>query len=237
MKKPSIMLDAGHGGQDPGALGAKLREKDVALAVVMLIGAQLIGMGIDVRYTRKDDTFVTLPRRAEMANEARVDLFLSMHCNSSNKPARGFEVFTTPGQTAADPFATELFKAYAAEFPTLPKRMDTQDKDPDKEASFAVLRLSKMPAALFELDFIHDPGGEEFLGNPVFQGRMAKALASAVRRTLDPAAAMAAAAEADVPVLTIATQAPQPGKTFVLPSVKSELRRLSAEMANLAERA
>jgi N-acetylmuramoyl-L-alanine amidase len=192
MSKPSAFLDAGHGGKDFGAVGAGgTREKDVALAVVLLTGSILIGAGVDVFYSRKDDRFLELSERAKMANSLGVDRFLSVHCNSAKVPAEGFEVFTTPGQTRADAFATELFKSFGVEFPTQPKRVDTTDGDPDKEANFAVLRLSSMPAALFELGFIHTPGGEAFLKNPVNQARFAKALAAGVLSDLGLASATA----------------------------------------------
>ncbi|MCW1884002.1 N-acetylmuramoyl-L-alanine amidase [Luteolibacter flavescens] len=226
MKTASIMIDAGHGGKDPGAVGpGGLREKDVALKVAQLLGAMLALAGVTVFFTRSDDRFLELAQRADLANKAEVDLFLSIHCNSASTPARGFEVFTTPGQTAADPFATELFKAYALKFPTLPKRMDASDGDPDKEASFAVLRLSKMPAALFELDFISAPGGEGFLGDDKMQVEMAMALADGVLahlRMVPSAAPVAPAA---------------PTTSIPLPTVKSELRRLVTELSTLAERA
>jgi len=216
MKPLSICIDAGHGGHDSGAVGPTgKREKDTALAVTLLLGTALLAAGMQVFYTRKEDKFLELPERAAIANNLGVDLFLSIHCNSASSPARGFEVFTTPGQTASDAFATELFKAYAAEFPALPKRMDMRDGDPDKEASFAVLRRSRMPAALFELDFIHTAQGEEFLDNPVMRARMAQALASGVlayRRQTQP---------------TVAS----------LPNVSHEMRRLAQEILNLADRA
>jgi N-acetylmuramoyl-L-alanine amidase len=179
MKKPSAMIDAGHGGEDPGAVGpGGLQEKAVALSVAMLTGALLVEAGVDVYYTRKTDVFVALPERARLANDRGVDVLLSIHCNSAKIPASGFEVFTTPGDTGADPFATELFKAFGAEFPTMPRRVDTKDGDPDKEADFAVLRKSRMPAALFELEFIHTAQGEDFLSNPQNQLRCARALAA-----------------------------------------------------------
>ncbi len=180
MKKPSICIDAGHGGRDPGALGPTgLRESEVALSVALLLGARLEAAGWDVTYTRKDDRFLELHERAAIANKAGVDLFLSIHCNSAANPASGFEVFTTPGFTGSDPFATELFLGYAEGFPEKRKRMDDRDGDPDKEASLAVLRLTSMPAALFELEFIHTPEGEAFLRDKRNHVRMATALAAA----------------------------------------------------------
>jgi N-acetylmuramoyl-L-alanine amidase len=221
MSKPSIMLDAGHGGEDFGAVGPSgLREKDVALAVVLALGATLTGMGADVYYTRKSDVYVGLTDRATKANEMGVDRFLSIHCNSAKVPASGFEVFTTPGQTRSDAFATRAFLEFGAEFPTMAKRVDSTDGDVDKESNFVVLRKTVMPAILFELEFIHTPAGEAFLRDPLMTARCVTALARAV--------------VADLSIDRVSKPAsPVPA----LPSVKSELRRLVTELSTLAERA
>ena len=173
------MLDPGHGGKDSGAVGPTgLKEKDVVLSVCQIAKGMLIAAGVEVFLTRTGDTFVELPERAAMANALGADRYLSVHCNSARKPARGFEVFTTPGRTSADPFATSLFLAFGNEFPDAIKRIDSSDGDPDKEASFAVLRLSRMPAALFELEFIHDAQGESFLREAQNLVRCARALSA-----------------------------------------------------------
>jgi N-acetylmuramoyl-L-alanine amidase len=182
MSKRIIWVDAGHGGHDSGAVGPwGLREKDVALDVALLMGS-LLGANFDVRYTRTTDEFVGLEERAMRANKATADLFVSIHCNSAKNPAKGFEVFTTPGETDSDAAATEAFWSYAATFPGKTKRQDTSDGDPDKEASFAVLRLTRCPAYLFELEFIHTEEGEAFLASPINRQMMARALAFGVER-------------------------------------------------------
>src|SRR5580700_5741129 len=84
-KFKTVVIDAGHGGKDPGAHGAYSLEKDVALSIAKKV-EQLIKMdmsGIDVVMTRSSDKFVELDRRAEIANENHANLFVSIHCNSS----------------------------------------------------------------------------------------------------------------------------------------------------------
>jgi N-acetylmuramoyl-L-alanine amidase len=101
-----IVLDAGHGGYDPGTIGVTgVKEKTVALGIVLKLG-ELIERnlkGVDVVYTRKDDRFIELDRRGKIANEAGGKLFISVHCNSlPRKPSktRGFEVYLLrPGRT------------------------------------------------------------------------------------------------------------------------------------------
>jgi N-acetylmuramoyl-L-alanine amidase len=85
LKVGRIVLDPGHGGHDTGTIGPEgLREKDLVLDVAKRLGALIEDrLGSEVIYTRNDDVFVPLERRTEIANEAKADLFLSIHANSS----------------------------------------------------------------------------------------------------------------------------------------------------------
>jgi N-acetylmuramoyl-L-alanine amidase len=101
-----IVLDAGHGGHDPGSIGVTgVREKQVTLGVTLKLGALIRKNlpGVEVVYTRKDDRFVELDRRGTIANEAGGKLFISIHANSLRRkpsPTRGFEVYLLrPGRT------------------------------------------------------------------------------------------------------------------------------------------
>ena len=89
-----VVLDAGHGGHDPGNLGNGYLEKDIALAIVLKAGEELAkDPGIKVVYTRDDDTFVDLFVRGQIANQANADLFVSVHCDSHNSDANGAGTF------------------------------------------------------------------------------------------------------------------------------------------------
>ena len=89
-----VVLDAGHGGHDPGNLGNGYLEKKIALSIVLQTGAILEKQpGIKVIYTRKDDTFVDLYKRGEIANKANADLFVSVHCDSHTSNAYGAGTF------------------------------------------------------------------------------------------------------------------------------------------------
>ena len=89
-----VVLDAGHGGHDPGNLGSGFKEKDIALKIVLDIGRELEkNPNIKVIYTRKTDVFVDLFVRGKIANEANADLFVSVHCNAHNSAAHGTETF------------------------------------------------------------------------------------------------------------------------------------------------
>jgi N-acetylmuramoyl-L-alanine amidase len=97
LKISRIVIDAGHGGHDTGTIGPHgLLEKDLCLDVALRLGA-LIQQKLpsaEVIYTRKDDTFIPLEDRTSIANEAKADLFISIHANSSHDPdARGIETY------------------------------------------------------------------------------------------------------------------------------------------------
>lgn len=90
-----VVLDAGHGGKDPGKVAGKgMNEKDIALKIVLEVGELLEKHGgIKVVYTRKTDVFVELKERGRIANKADADLFVSVHCNAHNSQAEGAETW------------------------------------------------------------------------------------------------------------------------------------------------
>jgi N-acetylmuramoyl-L-alanine amidase len=96
LKIGKIVIDPGHGGHDTGTIGPNgLEEKDLVLDVGRRLGKLLeTRLGAEVVYTRKDDTFIPLETRTAIANQARADLFVSIHANSSHDPdARGVETY------------------------------------------------------------------------------------------------------------------------------------------------
>jgi N-acetylmuramoyl-L-alanine amidase len=96
LKIGKIVIDPGHGGHDTGTIGPNgLEEKDLVLEVGRRLGKLLeTRLGAEVVYTRKDDTFIPLETRTAIANQARADLFVSIHANSSHDPgARGVETY------------------------------------------------------------------------------------------------------------------------------------------------
>ena len=96
LKIGKIVIDPGHGGHDTGTIGPNgLEEKDLVLDVGRRLGKLLeTRLGAEVVYTRKDDTFIPLETRTAVANQARADLFVSIHANSSHDPdARGVETY------------------------------------------------------------------------------------------------------------------------------------------------
>lgn len=95
-QKKIIVIDAGHGGQDTGALGKKSKEKDIALSIALKVGDYIEKNlpNVEVIYTRKTDVFIPLRERAKIANNNKADLFVSIHANSNpNTKPYGTETF------------------------------------------------------------------------------------------------------------------------------------------------
>ena len=94
-KFSKIVIDAGHGGKDPGAIGySGLKEKEVTLDIARKLKAILSNKGIQVTMTRRNDQFISLEDRAKISNNSKSDLFVSIHANAAHtKGVKGFEVF------------------------------------------------------------------------------------------------------------------------------------------------
>ncbi|MBW4829380.1 MAG: N-acetylmuramoyl-L-alanine amidase, partial [Clostridiaceae bacterium] len=167
-----VMLDPGHGGKDPGAQGNGLNEKDIVLSIALKTGEILKKHNIDVKYSRTTDVFVELADRASMANNANSDVFVSFHCNSfTDGSAKGTETYHYPGSTEG----AKLAKAIQDSI--IKNGVYNRDRGV-KEEDFAVLRLTKMPAALVETAFIKNSQDANILKNR--QDEMAKAIAMGI---------------------------------------------------------
>lgn len=102
--RPLVVIDAGHGGHDPGAGTGTLHEKDVTLALAEALKAQLLAQGgVRVALTRATDRFLLLPERAAIARQLKADLFLSIHADSSTNPeAAGATLYTLSDRGSTD---------------------------------------------------------------------------------------------------------------------------------------
>ncbi len=125
----TVVVDAGHGGVDPGMSGPigarhKIYEKDVTLAVALKLGAALKARGVKVVYTRTTDTLINLYDRGPIANRAHGDLFISIHVNAANPrwrnaaAARGYETFFLSEAKTEDARRVEAMENSAARYDT-----------------------------------------------------------------------------------------------------------------------
>lgn len=142
-----IVLDAGHGGKDSGAVGNGLKEKDLTLAIVKHIGRLLAEYeGVEVHYTRTDDRFLELSERAAIANKTKADFFLSVHINAGG--GTGFESYVHPNANSATIAYQNVIHA------EIMKAIGNVTDRGKKRANYAVLRETHMPALLTENLFI-----------------------------------------------------------------------------------
>ena len=171
----TVCIDPGHGGKDPGATGGGVREKDIVLNVAKKIGAFLEARGCTVMLTRETDVFVELSDRARMANAAKADLYVSIHCNSvrDNARATGMEVYHyTRASEASKRAARDIYDKLLPVCGLRGRGVKAKD--------LAVLRETVMPAVLVELGFISNPDDCRKLTNFAWQDDAARAIADGI---------------------------------------------------------
>lgn len=175
----TVVIDAGHGGFDSGAVNGGLYEKASTLAMAKLLKKELEGKGYKVVMTRESDVFPTLSDRCEISNKANADIFVSIHCNSAeNKEAKGIETFyctgSIKGQTIAKAVQTELIEATGA-----------KDRGV-KSGLYFVLKHTKAPAILVETGFISNEDEKKLLFKTYYQEKVVKAIASGLMKIVKP---------------------------------------------------
>ena len=208
-----LALDAGHGGWDLGTVGRKgLMEKDLVLDIVERLG-KLVENGLDaeVVYTRNDDNYVALEKRAEIANLSRADLFVSIHANySALSTARGVETYYTNTYSSLHARTRETDSDAAAAQSVSWTNVDIREKVQQsrrvassvqrelyemlktntsglrdrgvKEAQYVVLTGTSMPAILAEVSFVSSPTDENNLQNSAYRQQIAEALYKGIAR-------------------------------------------------------
>ena len=177
-----VVIDPGHGGPDPGAVGiGGLRETDVVLDVCLQIARLLQARGVQVLMTRTSEVDVDLPPRVALANSSGADLFVSVHANAlsmARPDVNGIETFFFEG--AGSPYrrlAVALQEQMVAISPGSPDRGV-------RTGRFFVIRRTVMPSALVEMGFLTGELDSRRLADANFRRRMALALAAGVLNAL-----------------------------------------------------
>lgn len=167
-----IVIDPGHGGIDPGAIGEGLRESDVALAISFFLRDELVDGGHDVLMTRDTDVFIPISERCRLANTWKADLFVSIHCNAASNPqAHGAELLIYPGSVRGRDLAGHIWKPLC-DIPGL------RDRGIKPRGDLGVLRGTSMPAVLVETAFISNGADRRrYLDRDVGRKKIAKAIA------------------------------------------------------------
>ncbi|MGL5755376.1 MAG: N-acetylmuramoyl-L-alanine amidase family protein [Paraclostridium sp.] len=166
-------LDFGHGGKDPGALGSKnTKESNTVLKIGMLIKTNLEKHSEKVITTRESDSFYSLEHRTNKANKESCDYFISIHMNSStNKTAKGTETWVYDSKSKIYNLAQNLCS-------NLSTNIKTSNRGVKESKKFSVLKNSKMPALLIEIDFISNPEVESLCANESYIKNVADTISS-----------------------------------------------------------
>ena len=176
MPEYKIILDAGHGGADPGATYEGRQEKDDALKLTLAVGKILEENGVDVEYTRTTDVFQTPFQKATIANQSGADYFISFHRNSSEKPNQytGVETLVYNKSGIKYELAQNILGALG--------ELGFREIGVKERPGLVVLRRTNMPSVLVEMGFINSEKDNQMFDEKFDE--IAQAIASAILGTL-----------------------------------------------------
>jgi N-acetylmuramoyl-L-alanine amidase len=172
-----VVLDAGHGGKDPGAPAINGRhEKEYTLAITLKVKALLDKEPkIKPYLTRSDDTFVELNERAKIANDLKADLFISFHANRTDSPSvTGAETYYSRSDSLA--FAKVIHKHLVAGTGLADRKI--------RQANFAVIKKTTMPAVLLEAGYLSNKNDTAALFDDARQNRIAAEIVAGIKEYL-----------------------------------------------------
>lgn len=170
----TVVLDAGHGGSDFGAFYEGICEKDINLAVAKKVEAILLSEGYHVVMTRTEDTAVGLYTRAEIANAADADIFVSIHSNAAENAPDFTGIYTYYYPTSRQ--GAVLAQAIQTPLCTMTGAIDRGIESAD----FVVLRETSMCAVLVEMGFMTNSGELRMLITPSYQDKLAVGIAKGI---------------------------------------------------------
>lgn len=181
-----VVIDPGHGGKDPGAIGiGGRREKDINFAASQRVANILRSQGYDVRLTRTSDTFISVLDRAKYANSVGAHVFLSIHCNSaSNSTANGIETFYAPKNLVKIKTQNQYPFGKAIHDGLKSGSKSMADRGLKQGPRLIVLNSTQMPAALVELGFMSHPGDMNKLNNQAHIEAASQGLAGGINKYL-----------------------------------------------------
>lgn len=173
-----VVLDAGHGGSDPGTSGGGYAEKEINYAILIKYASEHFNnknSNVKAYWTRESDVFVTLNDRVAFAKKVGADMFISLHMNAATPTAKGIEVFysTSNNKTTASGLTSKELATYFVN--QLSSELTLTNRKA-KTAQFAVIHKNTVPAILVELGFMSNKDDLKKLTNPEFQTKAAKAL-------------------------------------------------------------
>ena len=173
-----LLLDAGHGGSDPGASGNGLMEKNLTLIIMQKVANYLDGSGIKVYVTRNSDTYPTNSSRAQSAN-AIADAMVSIHMNSGSAVANGTEVLYKNHSNDTGSNLTSLKLAQLIQNSIVSATGNT-NRGTKLRTDLLILNTTTVPAVIVETVFISNPGDALKISQEDYQNKVAKAIADAI---------------------------------------------------------
>lgn len=188
---PIVVIDAGHGGSDPGAIGYDsegnplLYEKNVNLNISRQVYTILKENGVRVYMTRNDDSYVSLSERTEFANELGASLFISIHCNSyTSSDMNGTLVMHHTDESIAEEYGVSGRNVANNILAYLPKALETENKGRVNGNAMYVIRNAKMPSVIVETAFISNAEDRAKLADADYRAAAAQAIATGIMDTL-----------------------------------------------------
>lgn len=175
----TIVIDAGHGGHDPGAQGNGLVEKNVVLSVALKVEDLLEDDGVDVVMTRRNDTFISLSGRVNIAERANADSFVSIHANAASAAAEGAETFYNNSSKARE--SRELAEAIQDRL----VRDTGMSYRRVANAGFYVIKNTTMPSTLIELGFLTNSKDASRMKKAGYNDKAAKAVYNGIKDYYD----------------------------------------------------
>lgn len=177
-KKITVVIDAGHGGNDHGAKHELLTEKEITAQICDKIKALNTNENIEIVFTRSGDNAMTLAERTELINQVKPDVVVSIHVNyNKNSTTSGFEIYTPKADSATREksvaFATQLAEKLSGNINAKNRGI--------KEAPFFILNKSEVPAMVVELGFLSNPSDREYLIADAGQEKIAQSVLDFLR--------------------------------------------------------
>ena len=181
--KELIVIDAGHGGKDPGTQNKTYgyQEKEYTIQTAHYLRRALTQMGYQTLMTRMHDTYVPLETRAEIANQLEADLFVSIHYNHSpKKEVEGVEIYAYKEKKSLSSNRVTLSKQLGQRILTRVIEETGAQSRGLKTENFCVLRETKMPAILIEGGFLSNEKERKKIQNPKYVESIAKGMAEGI---------------------------------------------------------
>lgn len=181
-KDKLVVIDAGHGDTEPGAVYGDLKEKNLNLDIALRLNELLKKKNVNTYMIREDDSYVGLYERAYIANSLNASLFLSIHNNAFNSKEHGTEtLYSSTNYTAK--FSSKRFAQIIQN--ELIGKLGTYDRKIKDRPGLVVLKATKMPSALAEIAFVTNTSDRQKLMDPDFRQKAAEALCESIIKALN----------------------------------------------------